>query len=56
MKTKNIFPILTIMIMAFSCTNKQPEIIKADQFDFKISEETISETIRALKEIHNEDI
>ncbi|MDD4218171.1 MAG: hypothetical protein PHZ24_12665 [Bacteroidales bacterium] len=54
MKTKNIFPILTIMIMAFSCTNKQPEIIKADQFDFKISEETISETIRALKEKHSD--
>ncbi|MDD2634917.1 MAG: hypothetical protein PHW82_05400, partial [Bacteroidales bacterium] len=54
MKTKNIFSILTIIIMAFSCTNKQPEIIKADQFNFKISEETIIETTRELKEKHSD--
>ncbi|MBN2777644.1 MAG: hypothetical protein JXR36_08370 [Bacteroidales bacterium] len=54
MKTKKIIPIAIILVISFSCSSPEQPKSQDNNFDFDISDETIEETIRSLKEKHTD--
>lgn len=54
MKTNRILPVAIILIISFSCSSPEQSKIQDNNFDFGISNETIEETIRSLKEKHTD--
>lgn len=54
MKTNRILPVAIILIISFSCSSPEQPKNQDNNFDFGISNETIEETIRSLKEKHTD--
>ncbi len=54
MKIKNLIPVVLISMVLFACNQPETKMTEETTFDFKISNETIEETIRGLKEKHSD--
>jgi hypothetical protein len=54
MKTKNLIPIILISLVVISCNTPQRNNIQDNSYEFRISDKTINETIRDLKEKYSD--